>query len=385
MKKSVIKVLAIQIFLILILSLNNFLFDLFKVREYFYAIVMVFGIAWSILLVGYAKDKHVDTKNVNIAVTTFTVLYQVIVFVLFGIIFGFSRIGYVYGFEWFSKVILPLLMMIVASEILRHQFLIKSNNHILVFITTIVLFALIDIFGEITTDNISTFKGIFEIVTVIIFPAIMKNSLLNFLSFNYGYKTTIIYRLVVELPILFLPIYPTIESFFEIILGVLFPFLLLMFFIRYRSTKQQKEQKVVKKPKKKKVVKIIINVVFYSFVIVFVMLISGVFKYFFLAVGSGSMIPTFDVGDMPIVKKVTKQNTLKEGDVLVFRKENKVVMHRIIEMTYNNGTYKYRTKGDNNKDPDNWVVDSKEVIGKIIFNVKYIGYPTVVINNLLNR
>ena len=51
----------------------------------------------------------------------------------------------------------------------------------------------------------------------------------------------------------------------------------------------------------------------------------------------------------------------------------------------NNGTYKYRTKGDNNKDPDNWVVDSKEVIGKIIFNVKYIGYPTVVINNLLNR
>lgn len=385
MKKSVIKVLGIQILLILILSFNNFLFNFFKVREYFYALVMIFGIGCSILLLGYAKDKHMDSKNINIAVTIFTVLYQVIVFVLFGIIFGFSRIGYIYGIEWFLKVILPLLILIVASEILRHQLLVKSNNHILVFITMIILFALIDIFGEIRAENISTFKGIFEIVTVIIFPAIMKNSLLNFLSFNYGYKTTIIYRLLIELPILFLPIYPTIESFFEIILGVLFPFLLLMFFLRYRAAKKQKEEKIVRKPKQRKALKIIVNILFYSFIIIFVMLISGVFKYFFLAVGSGSMIPTFDVGDMPIVKKISKQNTLKEGDVLVFRKENKVVMHRIIEMTYSNGTYKYRTKGDNNKDPDNWVVDSKEVIGKIIFNVKYIGYPTIMINNLLNR
>jgi len=46
------------------------------------------------------------------------------------------------------------------------------------------------------------------------------------------------------------------------------------------------------------------------------------------------------------------------------------VTHRITEITYNG----FITKGDANEDPDRLVVETKDIIGKVIFIVPYLGH-----------
>ena len=37
----------------------------------------------------------------------------------------------------------------------------------------------------------------------------------------------------------------------------------------------------------------------------------------------------------------------------------------------------YQTKGDNNNDPDNYLIELHEIIGTTNHKVKYIGLPTI--------
>ena len=43
------------------------------------------------------------------------------------------------------------------------------------------------------------------------------------------------------------------------------------------------------------------------------------------------------------------------------------------------------TKGDANNTKDAWVVKENEVIGIVKFRIRWLGMPTVSLNELLNR
>lgn len=68
---------------------------------------------------------------------------------------------------------------------------------------------------------------------------------------------------------------------------------------------------------------------------------------------SGSMSPTFEAGDMILLRKVDTDE-LKVGDVICFTEEETVVTHRIMEIqaTEDDGTPVYITKGDANNVED---------------------------------
>ena len=62
---------------------------------------------------------------------------------------------------------------------------------------------------------------------------------------------------------------------------------------------------------------------------------------------SGSMEPNINIGDMVITK--SKENELKVGDIISYRKGQSVITHRISQIIENEkGERTYRTKGDNN-------------------------------------
>jgi len=97
--------------------------------------------------------------------------------------------------------------------------------------------------------------------------------------------------------------------------------------------------------------------------------LGGDTQFFF--VSSGSMEPAVPVGSTVVVKPVD-YTTLREGDIICFKhsKERPTVTHRIIEITYNG----FVTKGDANEEPDPFVLERKDIIGKVVLTIPYLGY-----------
>ena len=100
--------------------------------------------------------------------------------------------------------------------------------------------------------------------------------------------------------------------------------------------------------------------------------IPSFFGYKVLQVMSGSMDDVFSIGDVILIKE-TKQEDIKKGDIITFKKEN-IITHRIVEINKNNDTMYYTTKGDNNNVNDAEKVKYEEIEGKYITKFVYIGY-----------
>lgn len=88
---------------------------------------------------------------------------------------------------------------------------------------------------------------------------------------------------------------------------------------------------------------------------------------------SGSMEPTYSVGDLIYVKEVDAEE-IKAGDPITFvLNENLVVAtHRVVKIDAEN--QHFYTKGDANDTPDADPVHFNNLIGKPIFAVPYLGY-----------
>lgn len=92
---------------------------------------------------------------------------------------------------------------------------------------------------------------------------------------------------------------------------------------------------------------------------------------------SGSMEPTYHVGSLIYVKSVDYKE-LTVGDPITYMlDQDTVVTHRIIEVVADEedpDTIRYFTQGDANDTPDATVVHYRNVIGKPIFTIPYVGY-----------
>ena len=99
---------------------------------------------------------------------------------------------------------------------------------------------------------------------------------------------------------------------------------------------------------------------------------------------SGSMEPTYHVGSLIYVKSVDYK-ALKAGDPITFMaSEDTVVTHRITEVLVDEtdpNTIRYFTKGDANDAEDGSSVHYKNIIGKPVFSIPYLGYVSNYIQN----
>ena len=92
---------------------------------------------------------------------------------------------------------------------------------------------------------------------------------------------------------------------------------------------------------------------------------------------SGSMEPTYHTGSLLYVKSVDPAD-LQVGDPITFMlNEDTVATHRIIEILpdqEDSSVLRFRTQGDANDAPYGTPVHYKNVIGKPVFSVPYLGY-----------
>ena len=75
--------------------------------------------------------------------------------------------------------------------------------------------------------------------------------------------------------------------------------------------------------------------------------------------------------DIAVFKKVDENTEIKKYDIILFKKEGKLITHRIIEIQEDE---KYRTQGDNNLLPDDWIVERENIIGIHKKNLKFMSF-----------
>lgn len=100
---------------------------------------------------------------------------------------------------------------------------------------------------------------------------------------------------------------------------------------------------------------------------------------------SGSMEPAYHTGGCVYVKETDPQK-LEVGDVVTFRLSgNTIATHRIIEVSEENGTRSFRTKGDANEEADNSLLTPDRIIGKVVFGLPYLGFLAAYIQSKSGR
>lgn len=83
----------------------------------------------------------------------------------------------------------------------------------------------------------------------------------------------------------------------------------------------------------------------------------------YVIVAGASMEPTLHGGDLAVMRQ---QEDYCPGDVIVFRAEGSMVIHRIVGGTAEEG---YIVQGDNKESPDIWRPTANDMVGRMWFSV----------------
>jgi signal peptidase len=104
--------------------------------------------------------------------------------------------------------------------------------------------------------------------------------------------------------------------------------------------------------------------------------VSNIAGFTPMIVQTNSMSPTFDAGDLILVKKCDV-STLKEQDIVTFHtiinNEYALNTHRIIEIQDSDGIRSYTTKGDNNDIADTHIIADGDIVGKYVGRIPKMG------------
>ena len=105
-----------------------------------------------------------------------------------------------------------------------------------------------------------------------------------------------------------------------------------------------------------------------------------------LAVASGSMEPVLFKGDLIVIEGIKEatdihvgtKDSAQPGDIIVFNEpgpSNELIVHRAVEMIDNgDGTYGFKTWGDNNSWQDGWTVKEEELVGRYLeIKIPWLG------------
>jgi signal peptidase len=100
-----------------------------------------------------------------------------------------------------------------------------------------------------------------------------------------------------------------------------------------------------------------------------------------LAVASGSMLPTLNIGDLIIVEGVSNASDVVAdydiGDIIVFYRPdypNRLIVHRAVIKNDTGDRSYFKTKGDNNLgDYDPWDIPFDQIVGKVVYKVDHAG------------
>lgn len=381
MKKDKFKTFILELLLIVILF-----FALFASNIITRNVLSIIIFLYMFVVIYNLKKRSIDSiykKQVSILMLIFGLIY-IGIFYLLGLYFGFTKAKVVLSWWSLFRFIIPLSVIIVASEIIRKLFLsqkteikIKTSKVNLSPVLSYISMVLLDLLIYTGVYDLTNLDDFLTALGFVLFASLSCNLLYNYISSRFGSVGNIIFRLMTILFIYIIPITPDVYIFFRSFLRMLYPYIIYLILEKFYSSN---DFTIAYNDKKREVVG---NTILLVVITLFIMLISCQFKYGILVVGSKSMTGSINMGDAVIFESYDNQQ-IELGQVIIFDYNGLQTIHRVVDIKNVNGQYRYYTKGDANKNNDIGYAIDDNIYGLVKLKVKYIGYPTIWIRELFS-
>ena len=373
MKKNIKGIYLLEV----IMFISVVMFNIFNIKLAF-NVILIGSAIFSYIKFGFVKDNAYEKSNI-IRVVIASLMAGLITVYALGVFTGFYKNDLDFNlYNILVGLVLPILGLI-SEEVIRYIVAKNSTKSVLPLVTLTIVFIILNI---ITQINLSYFNDrwlVFVLISTFILPIIAREMLCSYIAYKCSYMPNIVYRLLIEIGFHFIPILPNLGEYLYALVRILIP--AAIFFLSSKVFKYHEKSSAYTRKASRRI--ILLPIIILVFIMIY--LVSGLFKYKMIAVGSGSMEPEYYMGDAVIFEK-KQAHEVKVGDILVFKRGRTVITHRIVSISKsNNSKYDITTKGDNNDNEDDYLVQKEDVLGVVKYSVKYVGYPTLWINKLIER
>ena len=300
---------------------------------YLYIIQPIFWIGLSILL-HYVLGNNIENRRLKKPIMEYTIiatLVFIIVYMLSGLFVTFGKnpynatpIGLMHNLWIFGTIL-------IAKEYVRYKLINnvyeKDKNKIAIIIT--VIYVVIDIeMARFIGTNITVFSIVKYVIQTVI-PNIAKNILFSYIAINGNYIASMIYQLITNLYFWISPILPNAPWVMTAIIDVTIPVILLLYirFVKNKLNILRNRQNIINSDPRNLIPLVIAIILAIWFAI-------GIFPIKPVAIASGSMEDELHIGDVAIIQKCNA-NDVNVGDII------------------------------------------EQLIGKVIFKIRYLGYPAI--------
>lgn len=303
-------------------------------------------------------------------------LVSVMLYYMTGLIFGFARTSYGSTGQVILNYIIPIPVIITATELVRNVMLAQEDkaSNILSYLSCVVA----DVLIHYSLSDILSFRKFMDIIAMVFLPSVLSNLLYHYLAKRYGIIPNIAYRLIITIHPYIIHYISTIPNSLLAFINLLIP-LAIYLFIDYLYEK--KKRYALSRNSK---IGIAVTAVLLVLMIALVMLVSNVFRFGAYVIATESMTGELNKGDIAIYEQYDDQK-ITEGQVIVFKKGNSNVVHRVVDIVNINGQNRYYTKGDMNSENDLGYITDSNIRGLVELKIPYLGYPTLWLRELVSK
>lgn len=371
MKKSYIKLIIFSFSFILFFLLNSLKFQFLNQTILNIILILLLGLTY--FLFGFEKNRKRYWKDIVLEIIIILISFFLIYY-LSGIFIGFAKTKNYLAITSFKKFIFPIFIYIILKEYLRYQLIMKASEEKKLIYLICIFFIALENTVPFSIHPLSFNQEMFLFLALTFIPSITENILCTYLSLNFGYMPGIVYLWITKLYFYILPLIPNPNEYIYSMVFFLLPVFVLF---RIKSWQQKDRTNPIEREQQNKS-----GLIYYLpaliITIVLVYFVSGYFKYYAIAIASNSMSPCFYKGDVVIVDQ--KYKNLNQGDIIAFKYEGTVIVHRINQIIKQKNEYYIYTKGDANHNPDNYKITKDMILGVVKCKIPYIGKPTVLLN-----
>ena len=336
---------------------------------------IIVAIILKIILVSpYKTDRY---KKDIIQYVFITMLLYSLLYLLSGILTGYGVNPYTASVRGIVYNLYSIGLVIFFREYIRYKIVnnvYKKDRTIICILTTIV-FAMQDIDISTIVNNVNEYY-LFKTIFYEVIPNLIKSSLFTYIEVYTDFIPAVCYEVINCLLLWLPPILPKSPWVLEAIIDTILPLILLLYCRYYVYSRSRFHLSKVSDPiEPSGMIPLGIGIVL---VIWFAL---GIFPIRPVGIATKSMKPELGVGDMVLIQKCTP-NDIQENDIIQYKRERYTVVHRVIKKYQKDGHYFFVTKGDNNESEDMDPIKEEQLMGKVVFKIKYIALPTIWINNL---
>lgn len=219
-------------------------------------------------------------------------------------------------------------------------------------------------------------------------PILTENLLATYLALLSGPLASLAYRAPLQAFQWFSPILPDLPWGYEALVGVMVPTIGFIVISQYTTpmllrkigirTRTRKPKRYTRSEKSSVKGWTIVSVL----CVLMVWSSTGLLGFFPSVIGSGSMRPTMDVGDLGIVIS-TDTSKIQVGDIIQFWNGEEMILHRVVDIFGERDVRIFQTQGDGNPTPDLDPILPGQIRGKLVLIIPKLGWASIYVKTAI--